>query len=124
HGPAARAPGRDQTDVTVFLHAEADCLAPLVGLIVVVAPRVHAYVTPDRTHVLQLWRGNEPGRCRERRKVARDPGMSGDRRKRRRRPDRPAAGGAPHTAQLSDPAQPDEDLRLELPALHVGVEVG
>ena len=47
HGPAARAARRHQADVAVLLHAEADRLPPLIGLVVVVAARVDADVAAD-----------------------------------------------------------------------------
>src|SRR5256886_8387814 len=56
--PASRAPWRDETDHAVLLRAEPDRLPPLVGLVVVVAARVHADVAADRPHVAELRRGD------------------------------------------------------------------
>src|SRR5262245_9516924 len=125
HGPAPGAPRRHQTDVAVFLHAEPDGPTPFVGLIVIVASGVYTDVAPDSTHVPELRRGDKSCRHRERREVARDVAMGRDGRERCPGADREAGWRrAADAAQLAQTAQPDQHLGLELPALHVGIEIG
>src|SRR5207253_468471 len=64
-GPAARAGGRHPADMAVLLHAEVDRLAPLVGLIVVVAARIETEIAAQRAHVAEQGSGDELGGARD-----------------------------------------------------------
>src|SRR5439155_11843183 len=122
---AARAARRDQTDVAVLLHAEADGLPPLVGLVVPVAAGVDADVAAEGGGVAQLWGRHEPGGGCEGRIAARDLGMRDHRAEGRRGADgQPRPSVAAHAGQLTNPAKSHQGLGLELAALHVREEIG
>ena len=82
-------PGATRQIVAVLLHAVADRRAPELGLVVVVAARVHAEVAADGARVAQRRRGDEAGRPRDRGPAA--PARPRARRRRSAWPWRPAA---------------------------------
>src|SRR5687768_11874952 len=68
-GHAFLADLRYVTDGSVFLQAEAECIAPEIRLVVVRAARVQAEIATDRAHVPQLRTGYGTGRLRQRARV-------------------------------------------------------
>ena len=122
-GPAAGRAGSDPADSPVLLHAEVDRLAPLVGLIVVVAASVEAEVAAERPHVAEM-------RCRDResRFCERRVGFSQAlvRSQLGQREVGTQSCGPVHrrSAQDLDPLEPDDDLGRLLAALHVRPQVG
>ena len=113
---AALARRSHPADLSVFLQAEVDRLAPLVGLVVVGAARVEAQVAAERAHVAQVWRRDLSCRLakRSRRLLALD--HFGQR--------QAGAEGAVQFFQLVDLPERDQHLRRLMAALHVRQQIG
>src|SRR6266571_3656402 len=125
HGQADVAPGRDPADIAVALHAEVDGAAPLVVLVVVVAPRVEADVAADRPHVPEDRGRDRMDRLVQARVALPENGALLEIGQDRRGTDPQSARGASLDApQHVDLPETDERLRGLMPAFHVGVEVG
>src|SRR6266702_1437535 len=123
-GPAARGRGRHPADVPVLLHAEVDRLAPLVRLIVVIAARVEAEISPEGSHVAEQRGADEP-RSGPHRILPIPYGWVGLKlREREARTERYRSPlPAPQVPQFGHVHERDDRARLLMPAFHVGIEI-
>src|SRR5438046_8875534 len=107
--------------MAVLFHAKVDRLAPLVGLIVVVAARIEAEIAAQRAHVAEQRSGDELRSMRDSVIVLSDSRVRTQVRERDARPDQ--ASRIPHLAspKLPNPHPRDDDPRLLLAPLHFRV---
>src|SRR6185295_14638737 len=123
--PALGARRRDPANVAVFLHAEVDAFAPLVILIVVIAPRVEQQVAADRSHVSEYRSRDEPSSVCDKRIILIDNRMIAEIRQRNGRADHHSALAiASDFAQLFQASNRYHGLGSLLAALHIWIEVG
>src|SRR5205809_7941616 len=108
--------------MAVLFHAKVDRLAPLVGLIVVVAARIEAEIAAQRAHVAEQRSGDELRSMRDSVIVLWDSRVRTQVRERDAGPDQ--ASRIPHVAspKLPNPHERDDDARLLRPRLLVRLE--